>query len=323
MPIGSIHKLNFQGEFCSVPIAISMAYKQLADDPVDVNTGVNLIAKWFDEPSVSGGAWRYLRPFLSDELGFACATDSYDNTMVSAFLNGAVGLNTDDATPSPFALQVEIQPQNPHPLAYPGRFYMPGFTNNQLERAGFNDALTQALLQFYVNLLEVEDLGTGQGPRYHLIPHAGYLDRAGTRNDVLAFVPSGNLMTKVIGSRRSDTCQAFLSGGDSGGFEEIIVPPTEPNVTIDSPADGTTTPELTSVPWQVTVGDWDATSCRISTSNVWDVGLARELTDINGQVFSRDLDSSWIGPGVHAVYALAHNDAEQTIVAGPITITVT
>lgn len=325
MPLNSIHSLTLSGEFCAVPISISLAYKQLADDPVGINTGVNLIRKWFDEPAAAGGAWRYIRPRLSNQLGFSCASDTYDQTSVTAFLGGAVGLNGNPATPSPLALQVEIQPQNPHPDAYPGRFFMPGLCNEHLERAGLNDTFTQAVIQFYKNLLEVEDLGGGQGPRYHLIPHAGYRDRNGSTNDVLAFEPFGNLMVKIVGSRRSDGCQAFLSGADTEGFETITVPPTEPTINVISPVNGGSQAQGDIIRWAAEITDWDATEVRLSPDGMWDspITFLPLLVQVGDEWERAAQNANWLGVGTHQVYAVARNAAVETIVSDPIIYTVT
>jgi len=325
MPINSIHNLNFQGEFCSVPCSISLAYKQLGDDPVGVDPGINLIQKWFDEPAAFGGAWRTIRPFLSDELGFACATDSYDNKAVSAFLTGATGLNTDPATPSPLAMQIEVPPQNPHPNAHPGRFFMPGLTNNQLERAGIDQPTSQAWEQFFKKVLEVEDLGGGQGPRYHLIPHPKFLDRAGSTNDVLAYQPFANLMVKVVGSRRSDTCQAFLSGGDGGGFDEIIVPPTEPAISVSAPLNGGSSLEADPIRWAALVTDFNAVEAELSIVDTWaTLPTFLPLLDKVGDEWERpSLNSNWLGVGTHTLYANARNAEGVVLTSEPITYTVT
>lgn len=324
MPVNSIIDLTFAGEYCSVPVSISLAYKQLADDAPGEDTGERLIRLWFDTIAVSGGPWRYIRPFMSDELGFACATASYGNTSTAAFLTGAVGLNTDPASPSPLALQVNTPAQNPHPNASAGRFFLPGLTIPQLQRCGVVQSHSQVLLQFYLNLLEIDDLGGGQGGRYHLIPHAKYVDREGGIDDVLAGVPYPNLMMKIIGSRRSDACQAFLSGGAGGGFEEIIVPPTEPSVIIQSPADEDSNPLATPISWEAEVFDWDAVECQISTSKIWDGGTFVDLPDEVEQVFTRTgIDSSWLGLGTHTLFALSRNLKGEQVNSEGITYHVT
>jgi hypothetical protein len=173
-------------------------------------------------------------------------------------------------------------------------------------------------------LLEIDDLGGGQGPRYHLVPHAKYRDREGGIDDVLASVPYPNLMTKIIGSRRSDACQAFLSGGDGGGFEEIIVPPTEPSVEIQSPADEATNPVATPITWEAEVFDWNAVECQLNTEKLWDQGTWIDLVDEVEQVFTRSgFDSSWLGVGTHQLFALSRDAFGQQVNSEGITYHVT
>lgn len=222
MPINDIHALSLEGEYCGVPISMSLAYKQLADDPIGENAGLRLIDQWFTE---AGGPWLQIRPFLTEDLNIQCAVDSFGEQVATRFLDGAVGLVATPSYPSPHCVQMNVPGENPSGNADEGRFYLPGWPIVAGERSWWKATTHFELRLFALTLLEIDDLGGGQGGRYHLMPHAKYVGPDNAPDANLAFVPYANPLIKIIGNRRSDACTAFTSGAGQGGFDTIVIPP--------------------------------------------------------------------------------------------------
>ena len=311
-----------QGTFCAVPISVNMAYKQLADDAAGEDPGVRLIRLWFDTPAANGGPWRTIRAFSSDQLGFECVQGSYDDVAVTVFLDGAVGLNAQPATPSPFCLQMNIPAANPHPAANEGRFFWPGLTMDQVERAGVTSVFSQEVRRWALSLLEIDDLGGGQGPRYALMPHAGYLDRAGQTDDVLAFVPYANLMVKVLGTRKSDACQAFVAGANQGGFAPITIPEGEPAIAILAPPNNFNQSVSVAFDWDAQIDNFTPTSVNMQDDTTFGQGNVLALADQGSGLWRTNANSTWLGVGTHTYYAVAIDAQGAQIVSDPRTIIV-
>ena len=227
MAVDDVHSLSLQGTYCGVPVAIGMAYKQIGDDPVGVNAGRQLIDKWFNTAAVDGGPWRQIRGFLTDALNWECAIDTFGDGVITVFLTDANGTNANASYPSPCCAQINIPASNPVETSREGRFFLPGVAIEDGLDFTFRQLFHNALRTFATNLVEIDDLGGGQGPRYHLMPHAEYLGLAGDPADVFAFTPYHDCFIKVLGSRRSDACTAFVATGGAG-FAPIVVVPEPP-----------------------------------------------------------------------------------------------
>ena len=224
MPLGEKFSMVMAGQYCGVPVSISMAYLQIADDFVGEDPGTRLVRLWFDELEVNGGPWKTIRGSLSQMLNWECVSVTYGATTETLFLTDAAGLIGFASLPTAVAVQINIAPLFPHPGKGEGRFYLPGFINENQSR-GFLDTTTRdRILLFCQNIGEIDDLGAGQGPRWKLIPHADYVNEVGGDDGIDAFAAYPSPFLKVIGSRRSDACQAF-SGSGGAGFESIIVSP--------------------------------------------------------------------------------------------------
>ncbi|MBA7684951.1 hypothetical protein ES703_93364 [subsurface metagenome] len=226
MSLGDVHDLQFEGQFCGVPFSMGMAYLQVADDFPAENAGRRLIDLWFNTTIILGGPWHTIRLRLTDDLVFECASDSWDTNQVTLFLNDARGENTATSCPSPLCAQINIVPLIPHHLKDEGRFFLPGISAVDTLRSGFDPVLMTFLEDFCIALPEIDDQGGGLGGRYRLVPHAKYTNLAGDQEDIEAFRPFPTPFIKVLNSRRSDACTAFIGGGT--GFDPIEVPPTPP-----------------------------------------------------------------------------------------------
>lgn len=226
MAIGDIHDLNLQGQFCGVPISIGMAYLQLEADEPGVTSGRRLIDQWFNTTVANGGPWHIARLRLTTDLVFECATDSWGNFSVAEFLIDARGENDVASTPSPICAQINIPALEPHHLQDQGRFFLPGLAAEDTLRSGYGGPLRTMLQDFCVALVELDDPAGPVGPRYHLIPHAKYRDILGANENTEAFTPYPSPFLKVLNSRRSDACTAFVGGGL--GFDPIITIPSPP-----------------------------------------------------------------------------------------------
>lgn len=220
MAIGDVIALTFNGVYCSVPVSIGMAYTQLADPPPGEFPGKRLIERWLNEVN---GAWRSISFAISDQLAWECASAVYGDTAETGFLSGATGGSAAASVPTPLAIQVNMDSQDPHPGSRPGRFYMPGLVQSHLDGGGFTNVAEGVLNPWMVALIEVDDMGGGLGPRYRLYPHPKYLTRNGDTN-INAERPYYNPFMKVIGNRRADACTTFVGQGGAG-FSPIPVDP--------------------------------------------------------------------------------------------------
>ena len=224
MAQGDIISMVASGTYCSVPVAISLAYRQDKDDPVGVTPGRDLVQSFFKN---AGGPWELLRLHLTNELEWLCVSTAWGQQSDQTFLSGATGNKDVPTTPSSVAVQVNIPRLFPHPDGYEGRFFLPGVPIADLERSGFTASFHSNLLTVFQAMLQLESFATGAANAYYLVPHASFLDPAGQTANAEAFLPYASEFVKNIGSRRPDQCGAFVGGG-GGDFSPIVIPPPPP-----------------------------------------------------------------------------------------------
>lgn len=224
MAQNDIHTLLINGSYCTVPVSISLAYRQEFADPPNERPGRDLIESWF---TTILGPWFQIRQFLTDDLIWECATSSYGGLVDTVFLQDAKGTSPDSSTPSTVCAQFNIPPLFPHENGKEGRFYLPGIRMDDLNRSGFSQTLNSQFVVFAQSLLSIQSAATGANDSYRLVPHGKYRDRDGLVDNAEAFLPYVTEFVKVLGSRRADACGAFVAGG-GGEFKPIIVPPVTP-----------------------------------------------------------------------------------------------
>jgi len=224
MAQGDIHGLTLAGTYLGVPVAVSLAYLQEETDDPTISPGRDLISSWFLN---TGGPWDYIREDMSDQLIWTCAVSVWGANVDTVYLADANGLSATASVPSTDAIQMNIPALFPHPDADEGRFFWPGFLLSHCNRSGFTSAFNIKLNVWEVVLLSLEGYTSSQSGAWSLVPHAKYLDAAGTTGQVKAWRPYHNEFVKVLGNRRPAGCAAFTGGGD-GDFNPITIPPAGP-----------------------------------------------------------------------------------------------
>jgi len=222
MPINTVMNLAFSGQNCGVPFAVSMAYIQLLEDPADETpTGRQLVLQWLNQEP---GPWTHIREFLGETFKIECAVVSYNQISETILLQGVDGLGDTASWPSPYALQVECAPQDPHADDRHGRFYWPGFLLTSSQFGGVKDTMGPILRTWMTRLQFVDN--TDLDWRYRLYPHINYE----AVNQPLAppcSLPYFHPIIKNIGNRRADDCATFASGG-GGQFDPVEGPEPPP-----------------------------------------------------------------------------------------------
>lgn len=224
MAQGDVHSLQLAGTYLGVPIAVTMAYQQEEVNPAVVTPGADLINSWFLNVV---GPWDYIRPFVSDQLTWDCAVSQYGDKVDTIFLSGGTGLSAAASLPSTHCCQVNVPAVNPHPLAFEGRFYWPGFLVGNTYRSGWSGAFNVTLLAWASSLLALDGHSSGLSGAWRMVPHGKYLDANNGTDAVHAFLPYHDPFVKVLGTRKANSCAAFLGGG-AGDFGPVIIPPPPP-----------------------------------------------------------------------------------------------
>ena len=224
MAQGDIIGMVASGTYCSVPIAISVAYRQDIADPANETPGRDLVTAFFTQ---AGGPWDLLRALLTDELEFNCVSTAWGQQSDTTFLSDATGSLDEPSTPSSLCAQVNIPALFPYPGSNEGRFFLPGIPVSALDRSGFNTTFTTAMLSVFQAMLQLDSAATSTANAYYLVPHAKYVDQAGGTANAEAYLPYLSPFQKNLGNRRPDQCGAFVGGG-GGNFSPIVVPPPPP-----------------------------------------------------------------------------------------------
>ena len=206
MPVGEIYDLRLSGIYCGVPVAISLAYKQVEPDPALPETpGRRLVEAWFTE---ANGPWTWIVNFISEQLSWECAVVTYGSTVETILLQNGMGVATTPSLPTTQSLQVDIPGSAPHRSKRPGRFYMPGFLVEHVERGAWKSTALAILRTWMVRLEQVDN--DGGAFRFLLYPHYGYRDVGGGTSE-FASNPYFHPFVKVIANRQADDCGTFAA----------------------------------------------------------------------------------------------------------------